>query len=286
MPRDHSPTPTDHYQNVAEAFSRKSLVYDTFGENHANMARMRQKFYDHITAVMPSGGRLLEINAGTGQDAVELAARGFRVHATDFAPGMVAAIREKIARSAIPGSPAVLSGPDLGERLTVEALSFTDLDRLTLGPFDGLYSNSGGLNCIADLTVVTRQLPRLLRPGARVTWVIMPRICPWELAVIPKDPRVGTRRLRPGGILAHVEGVHFMTYYFSARTVRRAFGPRFRPVRQEGLSVFTPTADNKTFAVNHPRLFGRLARLDDALAPHPPFNGWGDFFILTMEFLG
>jgi len=263
-----------HYDNVAEAFSRKSTIYDAFGENHANMARMRAKFYAHMEAVMPPGGHLLEINAGTGQDAVALVERGFRVHATDFAPGMVAAIHEKIARY------------DLGQRLTVEALSFTDLDRLSLGPFDGLYSNSGGLNCIADLTVVTRQLPRLLQPGARVTWVIMPRICPWELAVIPKDPRVGTRRLRPGGIMAHVEGVHFRTYYFSARTVRRAFGPRFRPVRQEGLSVFTPTADNKTFAVNHPRLFDRLARLDDALAPRLPFNGWGDFFILTMEFLG
>jgi len=263
-----------HYDNVAEAFSRKSTIYDAFGENHANMARMRRKFYDHVAAVMPAGGRLLEINAGTGQDAVELVRRGFRVHATDFAPGMIAAIEEKRARLG------------LGERLTVEALSFTDLDRLAGGPFDGLISNSGGLNCIADLTAVTRHLPRLLRPGARATVVVMPRICPWELAVIPKDARVGTRRLRPGGILAHVEGVHFMTYYFSAAAVRRAFGPRFRPLRQEGLSVFTPTADNKTFAVNHPRLFDRLVRLDDALAPHWPFNGWGDFFILTMEFLG
>ena len=270
-PKQHSPS---HYENVAEAFSRKSSVYDAFGENHANMARMRRKFYDHIAAVMPAGGRLLEINAGTGQDAVELVRRGFHVHATDFAPGMVAAIEEKRDRL------------DLGDRLTVESLSFTDLDRLTDGPFDGLYSNSGGLNCIADLTSVTRHLPRLLKPGARATVVVMPRICPWELAVIPKDARVGTRRLRTGGTLAHVEGVHFMTYYFSAAAVRRAFGPRFRPLRQEGLSVFTPTADNKTFAVNHPGLFTRLARLDDALSPHWPFNGWGDFFILTMEYLG
>ncbi len=271
---EHKQYSPSHSENVAEAFSRKSTVYDIFGENHVNMARMRRKFYDHIATVMPAGGRLLEINAGTGQDAVELVRRGFRVHATDFAPGMIAAIEEKRARLG------------LGDRLTVESLSFTDLDRLAGGPFDGLYSNSGGLNCIADLTAVTRHLPRLLRPGARATVVIMPRICPWELAVIPKDARVGTRRLRPGGTLAHVEGVHFMTTYFSAAAVRRAFGPRFRAVRQEGLSVFTPTADNKTFAINHPRLFARLVRLDDALAPRWPFNGWGDFFILTMEYLG
>ena len=263
-----------HYEAVAEAVSRKALVYDAFGENHANLARMRRKFYDHIQSVMPPGGHLLEINSGTGQDAVELVGRGFRVHATDFAPGMIAQIEEKVARLG------------LRQRLTVQALSFTELERVEGGPYDGLYSNSGGLNCIADLTIVTRRLPDLLKPGARVTWVVMPRICPWEVAVIPKDPRVGTRRWHRGGIMAHVEGVHFMTYYFSAAATQRAFGPRFRRVRLEGLSVFTPTADNKTFANNHPRLYGALARLDDRLSKHWPFNGWGDFFILTMEFTG
>ena len=263
-----------HYVNVAEAFSRKAEVYDAFGENHVNLARMRRKFYDHIARVMPPGGYLLEINAGTGQDAAELARRGYRVHATDFAPGMLAQIAEKIARYS------------LGDRLTMQPLSFTELEQVTGGPFDGLYSNSGGLNCIEDLTAVTLRLPDLLRPGARVTWVIMPHICPWELAIIPKDPRVGMRRLRPGGVLANVEQVHFMTYYFSASAVRRAFGSRFRPVAQEGLSVFTPPADNKTFAVNHPRLYQTLTQIDDRLSVRWPFNGWGDFFILTMEFTG
>jgi SAM-dependent methyltransferase len=264
----------EDFASVAEAFSRKATVYDAFGENHVNLARMRRKFYAHVESVMRPGGHLLEINAGTGQDAVELIGRGFRVHATDIAPGMLAQIEEKATRLR------------LADRLTIQSCSFTELEQVTRGPFDGLYSNSGGLNCIGDLIVVTRSLPTLLRPGARVTWVIMPKICPWELAIIPKDYRVGTRRLHRNGILAHVEGVYFMTYYFSAGQVREAFGPRFRQVKLEGLSVFTPTADNKTFAVNHGRLYRGLVRLDDFLATRRPFNGWGDFFILTMEFVG
>jgi ubiquinone/menaquinone biosynthesis C-methylase UbiE len=264
----------EDFASVAEAFSRKATVYDAFGENHVNMARMRQKFYAHIQSVMLPGGYLLEINAGTGQDAAALVERGFHVHATDIAPGMLAQIEEKAARLR------------LEDRLTVQSCSFTELEKVMGGPFDGLYSNSGGLNCVADPTIVTRALPALLRPGARVTWVIMPKICPWELAVTPKDWRVGTRRLRPAGTLAHVEGVYFMTYYFSAGQARQAFGPRFRQVKLEGLSVFTPTADNKTFAVHHRRLYRGLVRLDDFLATRRPFNGWGDFFILTMEFIG
>ena len=260
-----------HYDAVAEAFGRKALVYDDFGRDHENLDRMRRKVYDHVSAVMPEGGHLLELNAGTGLDASALVARGFRVHATDLSPGMVAEIRAKIERYGLDG------------RLTAQQVSFTELDQVEGGPFDGVVSNSGGLNCIDDLTSVTRGLPRVLKPGGRVTFVIMPRVCPWELALVLKDPRVATRRLRPGGVMAHVEGVMFRTYYFSAAETERAFGPDFRRVRREGLSVITPTADNKTFAVNHPSLYKRLVALDDWFSRRPFFNGLGDFFILSME---
>lgn len=265
----------EHLAAVSQAFGRKAAVYDAFGEGHENLSRMRRKVYDHLVAVMPPGGRLLELNSGTGLDAAEMVRRGFCVHATDLSPGMVSEIRRKS-----------LADDGLRGRLTFQELSFTQLDGVEGGPYDGVYSNSGGLNCIADLTLVTQQLPALLRPGGRVTWVIMPRLCPWEIALTLKDSGVGLRRWRRGGVMAHVEGIRFMTYYFSADETRRSFGPRFRQIRLEGLSVLTPTADNKSFAANHPGLYQRLVKLDDWASPRKPFNGWGDFFILTMEFQG
>ena len=277
-----STTPLDHQldehlEAVSQAFARKATVYDAFGEGHENLARMRRRLYDHIQALVPPGARLLELNAGTGLDAVRMVERGYRVHATDLSPGMVAQIQAKIRDHGLEG------------RLSAEQLSFTQLDRLDLaahGPFQGIYSNAGGLNCIQDLTLVTRQLPRLLVPGGVVTWVIMPRICPWELLHLLQDPRTATRRLRPGGVMAQVEGVRFHTRYFSAGQVRRAFGPRFRQAKLEALSLLTPTADNKAFAARHPRLFRWLVAWDERLSRWPLLRGWGDFFILSMEFLG
>ena len=257
---------------VAEAFTRKSVVYDAFGENHDNLTRMRQKVYDHIGAFHKSDSFLLELNAGTGLDASQMVARGYRVHATDLSSGMVAEAKEKVSRLGLEG------------QLSVQQCSFTELDQVTVGPFDGIYSNFGGLNCIEDLTAVTRHLPTLLKSGGVVSWVIMPPICPWELSLIVKDVRVATRRLRRGGIVANVEGVQFKTSYFSVNQVRRAFGSRFHQVRLEALSLLTPTADNKTFAQNHPTLYQTLVKLDDTLSQWPLFNRWGDFFILSMRF--
>jgi ubiquinone/menaquinone biosynthesis C-methylase UbiE len=259
---------------VSAAFSRKAALYDAFGENHENLTRMRQKVYDHISALVAPGSNLLELNAGTGLDAAAMVCKGYSVHATDLAPGMVVEIEARIERDGLTG------------RLTVQQCSFTDLHQVTAGPFDAIYSNSGGLNCIADLTAVTSHFPALLRAGGIATCVIMPPICPWELAVTVKDFRVGTRRLHRQGVLANVEGVEFRTWYFTPRQVRQALGPRFRQIRLEGLSVLTPTADNKTFARRHPHLFRTLAALDDRLARRPPFNSWGDFFILSAELVG
>jgi hypothetical protein len=112
------------------------------------------------------------------------------------------------------------------------------------------------LNCLADLSLVTRHLARVLAPGGKVTWVIMPPVCPWEIALLLKGKgRLATRRLRRGGTLANVEDVRFMTYYFTPRQVLAALGPNFQLRRLEGLSVFTPPADRIDFPRRHPRLY-------------------------------
>jgi hypothetical protein len=119
----------------------------------------------------------------------------------------------------------------------------------------------------------------VLLPGGYVTWVVMPRLCLWELAAALRgDWRTAIRRLRPGGVLASVEGVHFRTYYFTPSQVRRAFGAGYRLAMLEGLSVFTPPADYKGFARHHPRLYAVLRALDERLAPRLPWRAWGDFF--------
>ena len=107
---------------IAEAFSRTAEKYDAFAEDHPHLTRMRGKVYAHVARLLPPGSRILELNAGTGTDAVQLARRGYYVHATDIAPGMLDRLREKIDRL------------DLGERITVQECSFTDLAACTGRP--------------------------------------------------------------------------------------------------------------------------------------------------------
>ena len=265
-----SHVPTDI---IAEAFSRTAEKYDSFAEDHPHLTRMRNKVYAHLMRHVPGGAHILELNAGTGTDAVQLAQRGYWVHATDIAPGMLSRLADKVNQLG------------LQDCVTMEARSFLSLEDVQGAPFDAVFSDLGGLNCIPDLTPVIHQLPKLLKPGGIVTWVLMPHVCLWEVAeVFRGNFSLAFRRLSRGRVRANLEGLHFDVYYFSPRQVIGWFGDNFELLALEGLSVLTPTAESKNFAKWHPRLYGALSWLDDRLSLHWPWNGWGDFYILTMRY--
>lgn len=258
---------------IAEAFSRTAQKYDAFAEDHPHLTRLRNKVYAHATRYLPQGARILELNAGTGTDAVALAQRGYHVHAVDIAPGMLERLRDKVERFG------------LHEQVTFQQLSFTELDKVRGAPFEAVFSNLGGLNCIPDLSPVIQQLPAVLRPGGLVTWTLMPPVCLWEMAEIFRgNPRLAFRRFSRSGTRAHLEGLNFTVYYFSTQKVLRWFGDDYECLAIEGLSVLTPTAESKNFAKRYPRLYRTLCLLDDRLAPRWPWRGWGDFFIITLRY--
>ena len=260
-------------ETIAEAFSRTAEKYDSFAEDHPHLTRMRNNVYSHVMRYIPRGAHILELNAGTGTDAVQLAQRGYSIHATDIAPGMLNRLREKVDKLV------------LHDRVTMDECSFLSLDNIQGTPFDAIFSNLGGLNCIPDLTPVIRQLSKVLKDGGIVTWVLMSHVCLWEMAEIFRGNfSLAFRRFSRGSVRANLEGLNFDVYYFSPRQVIRWFGTDFELLGLEGLSVITPTAESKNFAKWHPRVYRALSWLDDKLSPHWPWYGWGDFYIMSLRY--
>ncbi len=259
---------------IAEAFSRTAEKYDAFAEDHPHLTRLRGKVYAHLERFLKPNARILELNAGSGVDAVHLAQQGYSIHATDISNGMLARFRDKVTRLG------------LQERISIQECSFNELENVSGGPFDAVFSDMGGLNCIQDLTPVTQKLASVLLPGGVVTWVLMPPICLWEIAEIFRlHPKLAFRRFSPAGTRSHLEGLFFDVYYHAPDKVMGWFGPDFKLLSLEGLSVITPTTESKNFSLRFPRLYNALARLDDHLAPRRPWSGWGDFYIISLRYL-
>src|SRR6187402_1192903 len=160
---------TDTFGIVNLAFSKQSAHYDVDDLQNSILKEWRAQVYDHVHQFLKPGQRMIELNAGTGLDALHFASCGNHVLATDLSDGMVHEIKQKIQRHS------------LNERLKVQQLSYDALNNLKTEKFDYVFSNFGGLNCIDDLAKVTAHLPSLLNDGAYVTWVIMPKVSMWEI---------------------------------------------------------------------------------------------------------
>lgn len=264
----------EQFLSVDQAFSRQSVIYDAYEENHVILQWMREQVRTHALFFLQPADKILELNAGTGLDAIFFARRGFAVHATDIAEGMIRQLEKKVDLL------------ELRDKITIQKCSFTELERIGAGPFDYIFSNFGGLNCLADLTLVTRKIPGLLKPGGFVTVVMMPPICPWELALIFRGHfKTAVRRLYRDGTLAHLEGVNFRSYYFAPHQVLRAFGKNFKKAKMQGLASLSPPPYMKNFPKRHPKLYEFLTGADERISSLPPFNSCADHFILTVQYL-
>lgn len=258
---------------ASKAFSAQAEHFDADEELNRVLKWMRNQVYRHEEKVLLPNSNILELNAGTGIDALHFAGVGHSVFAIDNAPGMVYQMQKKI------------SSNHLEDRVQCTLCSFTELQTLPAVQFDHVFSNFGGLNCIPDLRAVTQHLPRLLNPGATVTFVIMPRICPWELLqAFRGKPRLAFRRLSQQGASAHIDGQWFRSYYHSPTTVIQSFDKRFVLVKLRGLASLSPPPYFETFPERYPMLYDTLTRWDERVAEYFPMNRWADHFILTMQY--
>ena len=259
--------------HVSKAFSVQAEHFDSDEESNRILKWMRAQVYHHEEEFLLPHCTILELNAGTGIDAVHFAQNGHSVLAIDNAPGMIHQLEKKI------------SAYHLEDRIRPVLCSFTQLDTLPAEQFDHVFSNFGGLNCIPNLQDVVSQLPRLLKPGATVTFVIMPRVCPWEIAQAFRGKfRFAFRRFSRNGTPAHIDGVRFLSYYYSPAQVKESFGRRFALVGLRGLASLSPPPYYAMVPVKHPRLYDLLSGWDERYSSLSPLNKWADHFIITMKY--
>jgi ubiquinone/menaquinone biosynthesis C-methylase UbiE len=259
---------------TAEAFSKQSLVFDKQYSNNTIIRYKRKRVREHVLSLLAPGSFMLELNCGTGEDALFFAQQGHRVHATDISEGMLQRLQEKVNRSAF------------ADAITTEVCSFNHLEALhNRGPFDAVFSNFGGLNCTGELNKVLQSLPPLLKSGGLVTLVIIPKFCLWETLLFFKGQfKTATRRFFSSkGRTAHVEGVYFKCWYYNPSFVIRELQEQFTIEKLEGLCTLVPPSYMEGFPEKHPRLYRFLLQKEEGLKASWPWRSIGDYFILSLR---
>lgn len=257
-----------------DAFDSVASDYDGDRGNNALIQDMRSEMWRWLDASFPHAGRLIDLGCGTGLDAVRMARLGHHVTATDWSPKMVARTRERAKHEA------------LSANVDARVVGGHELQNLPeSGAYDGAYSNLGPLNCVPDLTHLSRECARLLKPGGSLVFTVIGRFCPWEILHYARQrrwPRVKVRFSR-GTVPVGMNNHTIWTRYFTPREFYRDFQAQFRLDHIRGLCIFAPPPYLASFRTSHPRWHDLLWRLDRRLAGWPLLRSMGDHFLIVMK---
>jgi len=259
---------------AAKAFSKQAVIFDELYSGNTIVDYKRERVRAHVLQHLKPASSILELNSGTGQDAMFFAGQGHHVHATDIAPGMQHQLKKKVLKT------------NMQDKVSTELCSFTQLQNLqNRGPYDLIFSNFAGLNCTGQLDNVLASFSPLLKSGGMVTLVLLPQFCFWETMLIFKGKfKTATRRVfSKNGTKAHVEGTYFTCWYYNPSYVIHELKAEFDLLSVEGLCTIVPPSYIEGFAEKHPRLYRFLKTKEDQLKTSWPWRNIGDYYIISLR---
>jgi len=191
-------------------FDIASSQYDTnFTFSNIGKAQRRMVF-KYLKPIVNETKKLsiLELNCGTGEDAIRFAKLDHTVLATDISEGMIKVAKAKTN----------------SKNLTFRTLDINSINENTFSTtFDFIFSNFGGFNCLSktELDLFFKKAAKLLNPGGKIVLIIMPKHCLWERLyfTIKGDFKNAKRRNTESNITANVEGVAVKTCYYNPEEI-------------------------------------------------------------------
>lgn len=231
----------------------------------------RQQVWRAIAPVFCPGERILELNCGTGIDAIWFTKRGIQVEAFDQSPRMIEVAKQNAEQHGIRAS------------VRFDVLDNSDLSRLS-DQYDGAFSNFAGLNCSADLGPVAIGLARLVRPKAKLLLCVSARYCAWEALWYGAhlNLRKAFRRTKTGGSAASIGDHELRLQYPTLRTLCRTFSPHFSMAWATGVGLLVPPTYMEAAARRVSSIVRTASKLDEVIGRIPLLREMADHLLVCF----
>jgi len=258
---------------AALVFDQMAREYDDVFTRSMIGRAQRDAVWSVLTRNFQSGDHILELNCGTGEDALFLARNAISVTACDASEQMIQTASNRLHTEA-PNAPIqfLLLPTELLGKLQPSA------------PFGGAFSNFSGLNCVADLEQTAKDLAMLLPPKAPLLICLSTRFCLWEMVwfLLHGKFRKAFRRCS-GCATAKIGEFTVVVYYPTVGKLQKLFAPSFALRSCTGVGVTVPPSYVETWIQSYPKLLSVFRIIDKAISNIPGFRVLGDHMLLHFE---
>jgi ubiquinone/menaquinone biosynthesis C-methylase UbiE len=254
-------------------FDAAAAQYDSIF-TYSNIGKAQRKLvFKYINPIISQEKKLsiLELNCGTGADAITFANMDHNVIATDISEGMIAIAKAK-------------------EHPKNVAFEVQDINTLTAKTFnkkfDLIFSNFGGLNCLSkeQLTSFLKTTVDLLNSNGKLVMVVMPKQCLWErfYFTLKGDRAKAKRRNTTESVVANVDGVGVETWYFNPAEILELSADSFSKENVKPIGVTIPPSYlEKSFVAKFPLL--NIFKGLDSILTASSLAKYADHFLIVLE---
>jgi SAM-dependent methyltransferase len=265
------PSNTAVFDAVASTYDA-SFTHTLIGR--AQRAAVREQLQVFLKNKPPL--KILEINCGTGEDALWLASQGHSVIATDVAAGMINEAKQKTESAGIDHKTSFIQSG-------FEQLYATFQEE----QFDLIFSNFSGLNCLPAEALITlsHDLSALLRSGGCMAVVIFGKYTIWETLYYGcrLNFRQAFQRWQHKTVNVPLkEDVAQPVYYYSIRRFKSLMHG-FRLLQQRPVGLFIPPSYLDGSMKKRMYLYNKLVKLDKAFSQWAAFSAFADHTFLLFE---
>lgn len=221
---------------------------------------------------------ILELNCGTGEDAVWLAMKNQRILATDISEEMIKIAQQKALEQKVTG------------QIRFKVMDIQDARIHLAGEkFDLIFSNFGGFNCLDEDQFshwLNGQLPDLLNPGGRFVAVLMSKFCAWEsLYFLSKFQfRKAFRRLSKGPVEGKLSAVSSInTWYYAPQWIKTHLPETLTVSDVKAIGLFIPPSYLNHFFATHIKLLSTLQKLENSIKEVKAAALFSDHYLIEIQ---
>lgn len=238
------------------AFDSKARAWDDY--TRTPIGRLRQELtLRYLSRHLPEPARaatVLDAGGGTGDLAIALARRGFRVHLLDFARSMLDVARSRARKS---------------DPIEYHHLPVEDVDRrFTPGAFDLIVCHTL-LEYVPDPGLIIHRLAALLKPGGLLSLEHVNRHAD-ALQLALARSQFGEARLALDGETTPADVFDAPRHIFDREQVLALLRPAMlEPIAEYGVSIFADCLNDSRWQTDE-TVYADLVALEEAAASREP----------------